>query len=1259
MSAARRIARGLGAVALAAALLALLLAALASWLVATEPGTRAAAALAARALSERLAIGGVEGALARGLVLRGLRYRDPGAGVDVAVDELALQLEPAALWQATLRLRDVRVAGLRVTLSEPTEPQPDEPFSLEPPIDVVVDRLTLRDATLSRDGASPVTVASAALEGAWTQRDGLQVERLDAIGPQGELHVAGGVSATAPYTGSGRGRFRWSDGTRQWAGALDGRAGAAGIELEARLREPLAATLTLRLAQAAAAAWTYRLQVPAFDPSATLLPGSSLTQLAADLAGDGDTRRGRTAGRLALNGVPLDIDALAFVRDGTRFDIDGRLRFGGGTLAAKGVVETGAGPPSARLALDWRGVTIPRELAGQRLATAGKADFDGSLERFGATGAFQVGPPRRLADVRVALRGTPQAIEFERLDVVQAPGRLAAKGRLELEPAIAWRFSADASRFDPGALFADWPGQLDFALASDGRVEAGEPVGRLRIDQLRGRLRRREVSGEADLELRRGLDLRGRADLRSGRSRIQVVGARAGTLTSEARIEVATLDDWWPGATGSLHGTVAARGRWPELDVDGTLAGSGLRVGDVSADQFQLELRASRPLDPSGRAALGIEGLAAAGFTFTEVDATLDGSRARHRIALRAAGPDLSLEAAATGRLDGSAWSGRVERLGLDVPTVADLALENPFDLAYSESQLRMSQACLVQGRIRACLEGDARDDGRLLAKYALTDVPLALLSRLLLADLPVLVTGRLQGEGDFARDAGGGLRGTAALRVPRGRITPRESPREAVREGQVLPFADLELEARFEGDVAQGRASARVAEAGELRAGVTVRGVGAAVSPLEGDLALDLATLEPFEMLLPGIAGLKGESRLRATIGGTLDAPEIRGALTARDLAADVPGLGLRLRDGELSAVAAEGRRVDLSGAVGSGKGTLRFSGEASLDGTARLRIEGEDVLAADLPGARVEISPRLDFERGPERMTLTGEASVPRATVNLARLPRGGVQGASPDVVVVDDVEAALEAAQALPLFATVTLRLGDAVELAGFGLEAKLAGELVVRERPGEPTTGSGELRATGTYQAYGQGLTIREGQLRFAGTPLDDPRLNIVAVRKVDEVAPIPDSDAVVAGLRVTGSGKRPVLTVFSEPPTSEANALSWLVAGKPLEEVREGEGEMLQSAARSLGTAAGGLLARNIGQRMGVDELDVKDSKALGGAALTIGQYLSPRLYLSYGIGLFEPGQVMTLRYRISGSLSVEAETAPEDSRAGLQYRIER
>jgi translocation and assembly module TamB len=192
----------------------------------------------------------------------------------------------------------------------------------------------------------------------------------------------------------------------------------------------------------------------------------------------------------------------------------------------------------------------------------------------------------------------------------------------------------------------------------------------------------------------------------------------------------------------------------------------------------------------------------------------------------------------------------------------------------------------------------------------------------------------------------------------------------------------------------------------------------------------------------------------------------------------------------------------------------------------------------------------------------------------------------------------------------------------------------------------------VRVAGTYKAYGQDLTIRQGQLLFAGTPINNPRLSIVAVREIDQ-------QDVVAGLRVEGFATSPQLTVFSEPPMAQSNALAFLVTGKPLSEVGAGEGDAVQSAARSLGTAAGGLLAKNIGRRLGVDEVGVKESEAIGGAALTIGQYLSPRLYLSYGVGLFEPGEVVTLRYKLSGKLTFEALNGSRDSRAGLEYRRER
>ena len=128
-----------------------------------------------------------------------------------------------------------------------------------------------------------------------------------------------------------------------------------------------------------------------------------------------------------------------------------------------------------------------------------------------------------------------------------------------------------------------------------------------------------------------------------------------------------------------------------------------------------------------------------------------------------------------------------------------------------------------------------------------------------------------------------------------------------------------------------------------------------------------------------------------------------------------------------------------------------------------------------------------------------------------------------------------------------------------------------------------------------------------------------------------------------------------------PEMSQANALSYLVAGKPLDDIGQGDGEgdAVQAAARSLGTAAGGLLAKTVGRRLGVDEVGIKDDEMIGGAALTVGQYLSPRLYLSYGVGLFEPGEVVTLRYKLKKDFSVQAQNGPEDTRAGVEYRIER
>ena len=60
----------------------------------------------------------------------------------------------------------------------------------------------------------------------------------------------------------------------------------------------------------------------------------------------------------------------------------------------------------------------------------------------------------------------------------------------------------------------------------------------------------------------------------------------------------------------------------------------------------------------------------------------------------------------------------------------------------------------------------------------------------------------------------------------------------------------------------------------------------------------------------------------------------------------------------------------------------------------------------------------------------------AIPRAQIDLQRLPRGDrPRTASPDVVVVDDIDPPDQIDRELPLFANVELRLGDEVSLSVF--------------------------------------------------------------------------------------------------------------------------------------------------------------------------------------------------------------------------------
>ena len=58
------------------------------------------------------------------------------------------------------------------------------------------------------------------------------------------------------------------------------------------------------------------------------------------------------------------------------------------------------------------------------------------------------------------------------------------------------------------------------------------------------------------------------------------------------------------------------------------------------------------------------------------------------------------------------------------------------------------------------------------------------------------------------------------------------------------------------------------------------------------------------------------------------------------------------------------------------------------------------------------------------------------------------------------------------------------------------------------------------------------------------------------------------------------------------------------------------------------------------------------------ASLLVGKYLSPRLYVSYGLGIFEPISTFRVRYILSSKWSVVGETSATQTGADVFYVIE-
>jgi translocation and assembly module TamB len=1234
----------IAAIAFAAVLL--LAAGACAWALFTESGAAGLWALASRALPAGLSIAELRGTVAGTLHLRRLHYRDATLGIDLRIDDVELQTAALALFSRRVHVQRARVDGATLQLfaatAAPRAARARDPWTA--PIDLQVDELRLTRGELRRENAAPLELRSVRLAASWIGAD-IAAPLLEIESPDGEISLSARFGPPAPRLKSLRAKFRWRGGRQPWAGTLVGRGGDESFTLQAALDAPVkmsvAGTFAGLRGGAQESTWRAHLSAPRFDPH-PLIQTDRFRTLALELDAQGNRTQLALRGVVAVDQDRVHIESLNLSRHERWIDIAAlRLRLNAQPASLTGSARLsldGARPSSAELA--WDEMELPAAWAGANFRCSGRVAMSRFERRFAAHATARIARGEKHSTLALRLDGSRDRLQIRELELTQLPGTLSMTGDVDLSPPIRWNVGIRARAFDPSMFIDRWPGALDFDLATHGEWPPAGPRAAFRLTHLAGTLRRRSLSGSADVQL--GPDLRpsGRLHLRSGDATLEATARRDAQPRIDARLHIGALDAWRSDLRGRLDATLAAVGRWPRVETELRLEAAALHARGLRADSATLHIRAQDAREPRGSANLSAAGLALGEFEFGRLTAKLEGDRHAHAFEVGAQGNALSVALHATGALAGKAWSGTLDRLRIEIAKVPSLESTQPSRLHVTREYFDLGNTCLSGGEISLCA-GVRRDAHALRANYSIRALPLAVVMALAAPRATLSVAGSFTGVGELQRAADGGLSGRASLGSAAG------SWQTANSRALVLEYRDFGIELEVAGAVARATLRGVLPRQGDLQGAVTLR-LAAKDPVLEGRAALRLQDVAPLAVWVPQLANLRGSAEVTAELAGTLRAPRLGLALRATGLDAEIPLLGVHLEKGSLDARLRPDGAFDARGTLRSGDGTVEVTGSRGQSGIA-LGLEGTNFLAADIPGARVSIAPDLALSGRLGQFMLTGTVRVGDADVNLEKLSLARNYRASADVVVLD--RATPEAGDSLALGADVRIILGEGVKLSGFGLDATVSGELRVHEERERQSRATGEIRLSGSYEAFGRKLSIERGRLQFTGTALDDPQLDILAQRKLQDVT---------ARLRVSGTAQHPKLEVFTDPATSQADAMSYLITGKAASEAHGEEGAIVNSAAQSVGSLLGNRLAKRLGGKMSfIDEIGVEQNADLGGNAFTVGKYLSPRFFISYGVGLFEPGSTMTVRYEFSRHWSLEANQAPEDGHAGIRYRIEK
>jgi translocation and assembly module TamB len=1131
----------------------------------------------------RLEIQGVSGTVARGLHVD--RVQVDHELVHLSFEDIQGRVALAPLMLQTVRVISGSVGSAAVTVKRRTKPStPGPPTFLPRWMIVSADAAHVTTATLRVYNGFHLEVHD--LSGAAVVRHSyIKFFQADGRVQDAHLSAIGELRAHDPLGLDIQAHLDWAPaGQPTWTVDGSARGDLNLLSITARAVSPFRADIT-GLMRDLTGHWHWSADAQVQDFNLRVWGGAGpLGSITGHLTAGGDEHGFHAQGPVnptGLNAGEFDVKfignwangVLSATRMEARHRASGARAAGAGTIA---IVDKG---PRLDLSGDWDDFRWP--LTGREPAVrsaSGSFTFSGVLPyKVHLAGSVRAAA---LPVMPVDLHGTldKDSFSFDPAEADLFGGHASVSGRVAWSPKESWAVAGRFTDINPAALRADLPGSVSFKLDASG--EGFEPKGRLTASfkDLSGKLRGLTASGAGSITHTNATWAFSNVRVALGSTSLALDGSINDRLDLRFALAASDLGLLSPGSRGTVKASGTINGTLDDPAVVASAHGGDVEYQGIKLESFDADVNFNPgAAQQESRIDARLRKLSYQQRTLDSVALTLNGPPSAYQIHLAATASGLALNAQAGGPYAHGVFSGELQALTITGSEQLHLLLERPTDLTVSLAHARIEWLCLVGTPGSMCADGDWTQ-----ATWSST----VMANQLPLNTFTAGRTPSVEYLGTLS----------ALAHLSGGGTTPVTGTLRA-------ELADAEIDHKL----ASRKVEHTKIGSGNISATATPTQISAELvlgdqqaGSVQGKLAVQRSTSQWQDW------PLNGELHVHTSELGlvSLYAPDIDRA------------------SGQLGDAG-----IDFSGGAHAGAGEVSASGHLewrNLLPYGKFHLEGSNLRVADVPEAQIDASPNLDFSIAGRRIEVTGKVVVPYAKIQPKDITNA-VRASADEIIVGGEAD---DPSKRFEVVSTITLELGDKVNLDAMGLSARLTGSVTVSSGYDAITRGTGELSvAEGKYTAYARKLDIQRGRLIYNGRPIDDPGIDVIAQKQFPDVT---------AGVKVRGTLTHPFLSFFSDPPLPQSQIVSLILAGGSL-----------QSAANPNNAAIGqatALLAYELSSRVqGLPDVSLETDPLANETSLVLGRYLSPRLYVSYGMSLTEQLNTFKLRYTLGDHWTIRTE----------------